>query len=129
MKEKKQDKSPSAFGRLMEYAGRFKSLTYLSLILSALSSVLALLPFVCIWRIIREVLEVQPDFSRATGIVRNGWMAVAFAVLAWLVYVGALVCSHGSAFRTAANMKKELRQSNSIRRLSRHIRTVSIREL
>ncbi len=108
MNEKKPDKSPSAFGRLMAYAGRYKVLTYLSLILSALSSVLALLPFVCLWRIIREVLEVQPDFSRATGIVRNGWMAVLFAVLAWLVYVGALVCSHGSAFRTAANMKKAL---------------------
>ncbi len=108
MKEKKKDRSPSAFGRLMEYAGRFRSLTYISLILSALSSVLALLPFVCIWRIIREVLEVQPDFSKAAGIVRNGWMAVLFAVLAWLVYVSALVCSHGSAFRTAANMKKTL---------------------
>ena len=108
MKEKKQGKPPSAFGRLMEYAGRFKVLTYMSLILSALSSMLALLPFVCIWHIIREVLEVQPDFSLATGIVRNGWLAVLFAVLAWLVYVGALVCSHGSAFRTASNMKKTL---------------------
>ena len=108
MKEEKQGRKLSAFGRLMEYAGRFKVLTCLSLILSALSSVLALLPFVCLWRIIWEVLEVQPDFSRATGIVRNGWMAVLFAVLAWLVYVGALVCSHGSAFRTAANMKKAL---------------------
>ena len=77
----------------MEYAGRFRTLTYLSLILSALSSVLALLPF---------------DFSRATGIVHNGWMAVLFAVLAWIVYVCALVCSHGSAFRTASNMKKTL---------------------
>ena len=108
MKEKKQDKAPSAFGRLMEYAGRFRTLTYLSLVLSALSSVLALLPFVFIWRIIREVLEVRPDFSKATGIVHNGWMAVLFAVLAWLVYVSALVCSHGSAFRTAANMKRTL---------------------
>ncbi len=108
MKEKKQNRSPSAFGRLMEYAGRYRTLTYLSLILSALSSVLALLPFVCLWRIIREVLDVQPDFSQATGIVRNGWMAVLFAVLAWLVYVAALVCSHGSAFRTAANMRKTL---------------------
>ena len=108
MKEKKQGRTPSAFGRLMAYAGRYKTLTYLSLVLSALSSVLALIPFVCLWRIIREVLEVQPDFSKATGIVRNGWMAVLFAVLAWLVYVSALVCSHGSAFRTAANMKKTL---------------------
>ena len=55
-----------------------------------------------------KMREVQPDFSKATGIVRNGWMAVLFAVLAWLVYVSALVCSHGSAFRTAANMKKTL---------------------
>ena len=108
MKKKNRDKSPSAFGRLMEYAGRFRILTYSSLILSALSSVLALMPFVFIWRIIREVLEVRPDFSRATGIVHNGWMAVLFAVLAWIVYVSALVCSHGSAFRTAGNMKKVL---------------------
>ena len=104
MKEKKQ----SALSALLEYAGGFKILTYLSLLLSALSSVLSLMPFVFLWRIIREVLEVQPDFSRATGIVHNGWMAVLFAVLAALVYVGALVCSHGSAFRTAANMKKAL---------------------
>lgn len=104
MKEKKQ----SALSALLEYAGGFKILTYLSLILSALSSVLSLMPFVFLWRIIREVLEVQPDFSRATGIVHNGWMAVLFAVLAALVYVVALVCSHGSAFRTAANMKKAL---------------------
>ena len=104
MKEKKQ----GAFAVLMGYAGGFRVLTYLSLALSGLSSVLALMPFVCIWRIIREVLEVRPDFSRATGIVRNGWMAVLFAVLAWLVYIAALVCSHGGAFRTAANMKKAL---------------------
>ena len=104
MKEKKQ----SALSALLEYAGSYKILTFLSLILSALSSVLSLMPFVFLWRIIREVLEVQPDFARATGIVRNGWMAVLFAVLAALVYVGALVCSHGSAFRTAANMKKAL---------------------
>ena len=68
MKEKKQ----SALSALLEYAGSYKILTYLSLILSALSSVLSLMPFVFLWRIIREVLEVQPDFSRATGIVRNG---------------------------------------------------------
>ncbi len=108
MKAKKQGKSPPAFSRLMDYAGRYRTLTYQSLFLSALSSVLALMPFVYLWRIIREVLEVRPDYSQATGIVRNGWMAVLFAVLAWLVYVGALVCSHGSAFRTASNMKKIL---------------------
>ena len=43
-------------------------------------TIIWLVPFVCIWRIIREVLEVQPDFSRAAGIVRNGWMAVHGAI-------------------------------------------------
>ena len=104
MKKKKQ----RGLSALLEYAGGYRRLTYLSLILSALSSLLALLPFVFLWRIIRELLELWPDYSQATGIVRNGWMAVLFAVLAWLVYVAALVCSHGSAFRTAANMKKAL---------------------
>ena len=101
-------KEPSALGRLLSYAGSFRKLTYQSLILSGLSSILSLMPFVYLWKIIKEVLEVQPDFSKATGIVHNGWMAVLFAVLSWLVYIAALVCSHGGAFRTASNMKKAL---------------------
>lgn len=101
-------KEPSALGRLLSYAGSFRKLTYLSLLLSGLSSILSLMPFVYLWKIIKEVLEVQPDFSKATGIVHNGWMAVLFAVLSWLVYIAALVCSHGGAFRTASNMKKAL---------------------
>ena len=101
-------KEPSALGRLLSYAGSFRKLTYQSLLLSSLSSILSLMPFVYLWKIIKEVLEVQPDFSKATGIVHNGWMAVLFAVLSWLVYIAALVCSHGGAFRTASNMKKAL---------------------
>ena len=103
-----EKKEPSALGRLLSYAGSFRKLTYRSLILSGLSSILSLMPFVYLWKIIKEVLEVQPDFSKATGIVHNGWMAVLFAVLSWLVYIAALVCSHGGAFRTASNMKKAL---------------------
>ncbi len=101
-------KEPSALGRLLSYAGSFRKLTYQSLLLSGLSSVLSLMPFVYLWKIIKEVLEVQPDFSKATGIVHNGWMAVLVAVLSWLVYIAALACSHGGAFRTASNMKKAL---------------------
>ena len=98
-------KEPSALSRLLSYAGSFRKLTYQSLLLAGLSSILSLMPFVYIWRIIKEVLEVQPDFSKATGIVHNGWMAVLFAVLSWLVYIAAMVCSHGGAFKTASNMK------------------------
>ena len=83
-------------------------LTYLSLILSAATGVLALMPFVYLWKIIKEVIEVAPDFSKATDITHNGWMAVIFSLIYMLVYFGALMCSHLSAFRVAGNMKKDL---------------------
>ena len=91
---------------LMSYAGKHKYLTYSSLILSVVSAVLALLPFVFIFLVIKEVIEVAPNYSEAIHIVRNGWMAVAFAFASMLVYVGALMCSHLSAFRIAGNMRK-----------------------
>ncbi len=104
----KGQKKPSAFSVLMGYAGRYKALTYVSLLLSAACGVLAPLPFVFLWRIIWEVIDVAPDYSAAVGITRNGWMAVIFSLIYMLIYVGALMCSHVSAFRVAANMKKDL---------------------
>ena len=44
-----------------------------------------------IWKVIQEVLEVAPDFSRAQNLTHNGWMAVLFAVIAVLVYIGCLL--------------------------------------
>lgn len=92
----------------MEYAGGYKILTYLSWVLSFISALTALLPFVYIFFIIREVLEVAPDFSRATSIVHNGIMAVVFSAAALLIYFGALMCSHVSAFRIGSNIKRRL---------------------
>lgn len=93
------------FAELMQYAGRHRILTYLSWILSAVSALLALVPFVYIWLIIREVLEVMPDFSRATNLATYGWCAVGFAFGSMVIYFGALMCSHLSAFRVASNLK------------------------
>lgn len=103
-----KQKKPSAFQTLMSYAGGHRTLTYLSLVLSGVSGLLAIMPFVYLWRIIREIIEVAPDYSSAVGITHNGWMAVFFSLLYMLVYFGALMCSHLSAFRVAGNMKKDL---------------------
>ena len=92
----------------MEYAGGYKILTYLSWILSFISALTALLPFVYIFFIIREIFEVAPDFSRATSIVHNGIMAVVFSAVAVLLKFGALMCSHVSAFRIGSNIKRRL---------------------
>lgn len=98
-------KKQSNLSRLLGYAGRHKYLTYSSWVLSALSALLALVPFWYIWKIIREVLAVSPDFGQAQGLEHNGWMAVAFAILSILVYIGALMCSHIASFRIASNIR------------------------
>lgn len=101
-------KKQSNLNRLLGYAGKRKILTYLSWILSAASAFIALLPFWYIWRILKDVIEVAPDFGKATNITHYGWMAVLFAVLAVLIYVGALMCSHLAAFRIATNLRIEM---------------------
>lgn len=100
------EKKQSILSRLLQYAGKFRYLTIASWVLSALSALLALVPFLYIWRIMQEVLAVAPDFARAENLVHNGWMAVVYAVLAMLVYIGALMCSHLGAFRIASNIRK-----------------------
>ena len=63
------------------------------------------MPYYFIWQVMREVLEVAPDFSRAQNLTYNGWMAVMFAVIAVLVYIAGLMCSHLGAFRIATNLR------------------------
>lgn len=93
---------------LMVYAGKHKYLTYASLILSVISAFFALLPFVFIFFIIKEVIEVTPNYSEAADVVRNGWLAVLFALISIVIYISGLLCSHLSAFRIAGNMRKTL---------------------
>ncbi|GFI55561.1 lipid A export ATP-binding/permease protein MsbA [Clostridiales bacterium] len=91
---------------LMSYAGKHKYLTYSSLILSVVSAILALLPFVFIFFVIKEVIEVAPNYSQVVNVAHNGWMAVLFALISLVIYIGALMCSHLSAFHIAGNMRK-----------------------
>ena len=105
---KKKDKKPSSIERLFEYAGNFKYLTIASWVLATISAFVALVPFYFIWRLIREVLRVAPDYENAQNLSAYGWSAVGFAILAMLIYIGALICSHISAFRVQANMRSSL---------------------
>lgn len=69
-------KKQSALQRLFEYAGNFRYLSIASWILSAVSALIALVPFYYIWRIVQEVLRVAPDYSNAAGLSRYGWQAL-----------------------------------------------------
>ena len=92
-------KKQSDLSRLMGYAGNYRYFTYASWVLSAVSALVALVPSVYIWKILRDVLNAAPNYAQAVNIPHYGWMAVLFAVLSYLIYIAALMCSHLSAAR------------------------------
>ena len=101
-------KKQSNLSRLINYAGPYRVLVYISWILSGVSAVLALLPFYFLWKIIQEILNVMPDFAQATELTYNGWMALITALASMLIYIAGLMCSHIAAFRVQANLRKEM---------------------
>lgn len=101
-------KKQSNLSRLMGYAGGHRFFVYASWVLSAVSAIVALVPYWYIWRIIQEVLDVTPIFGQTKNLSHYGWMAVLFAILSLLVYIAGLMCSHVAAFRVATNMRLEI---------------------
>lgn len=103
------EKKKSSVGELMKFAGNHRFFVYASWVLSGVSAVLAMSPFYFIWRLIREVLAVRPDFASAGGLLKfYGWAAVVSAFVALFVYVGGLMCSHKAAFRIQTNLRLKL---------------------
>lgn len=98
-------KKQSNLSRLLDYAGKYRILTYLSWMFSAVSALLALVPFWYIWRILKEIIEVAPRYENAVHVTQYGWMAVAAAIASVLVYITGLMCSHLAAFRIATNLR------------------------
>lgn len=93
---------------MFAYAGNRHWLTILGMILAGLSTVLSMFPFVCIWFVVRDMLNalLAGDISLAAGSGVYAWRAVGFSVLSILLYFLALCFSHLAAFRTASNMRK-----------------------
>ena len=101
-------KKQSNLSRLLSYAGGHKYFTYASWVLSGISALTALVPYWYIWKIINVVLRVSPNFGSAANLTHYGIMAMAYAIISYLIYIGALLCSHLAAFRIAANMRIDL---------------------
>ena len=95
--------------RMFEFAGDRHWLTIAGCVLSGISTVLSMIPFVCIWFVVRDILHAmkQGDLSLAASSGHYAWLAVAFSLISIFLYFLALCCSHLAAFRTATNMKKE----------------------
>ena len=94
---------------MFEYAGNYHALTVLGCVLSGISTILSMLPFVCIWLVVRDLLGAftAGDISLATESAHYAWMAAGFSAASIFVYFIALNCTHLAAFRTATNMRKK----------------------
>lgn len=103
-----EQKTSKPTKRLFEYAENYKYLTIASWVLATVSAFIALVPFYYIWRLIKEVIRVSPDFDRAQNLSAYGWCAVGTAVFAMLIYMGGLICSHLAAFHVQATMRSRL---------------------
>ena len=93
------------FIRLLNYSGNYKYLTILGMILSALSAISLLIPFIYIWDVVNALLAVAPNFSQAQNLDTYAFNAFAFAVLGIILNFFGLMGTHLSAFKNEKNMK------------------------
>ena len=100
-----KQKRKSDVAVLLDYAGSHKGLTFLGLALSAVSMLLSMAPYICIWLAARDLIAVAPDWTAAQSVAQYGWLAFAFAVAGIVLYFAGLMCTHLAAFRTAANIR------------------------
>ena len=97
--------SKNKFIRLLNYSGNYKYLSILGMILSALSAICLLIPFIYIWYVVNALLTVAPNFSQAQNLETYAFNAFAFAVLGIALNFFGLMGTHLSAFKNEKNMK------------------------
>ena len=102
MKQKKKND----IAALLDYAGSHRGLTFLGLGLSAVSMLLSMIPYLCIWMAARDLIAAAPNWMEAQSVARYGWLAFGTAFGGIVLYFGGLMCTHLAAFRTAANIRK-----------------------
>lgn len=87
-----------------EYAGSYRYVIVLGRVLAALSALVGMVPYYDLWRIIKVAVSGE-NLSQISGLA---WQAVGIMILSMLMYVGALMCTHVSAFRVQANLRTRL---------------------
>ena len=74
-----KQKNKSDITALLDYAGSHRRLTFLGLSLSALSMLLSMVPYLCIWLAARDLIAVAPNWTQAQSVARYGWLAFGTA--------------------------------------------------
>lgn len=102
-----QDKRKLGLGYLLQFAEKRRALLYLGCFLSACAMLLSFGPYICIWLVARDLIQVAPAWASAENLAVYGWAAFWIAVVSLLLYFIALLCTHACAFRTAGNLRRK----------------------
>lgn len=86
--------------------GKRKVLLPAAMLLSALSALAGMLPYILIWLIVRELLE-HGEITSSGNVVTYAWWAAGMAVASIVLYFAALMSSHLATFRVESNLRKE----------------------
>ena len=112
-KKAKKEKQAGVVNRILSYAGKYKPFIYVSLFLSSLSTVALLIPYAIVFYVMRDIISaymsgVPIDINR---MIFYGAAALISAAAGFLLYFGALICSHITAFNLMGNMNMRLAET------------------
>lgn len=91
---------------LLDFAGSRKKHAIAGVVLAAASGVIAMVPYVLVWFVVREFVAVAPHWENAGGVAAYAWAALAVSLAGIALYASALMLTHMAAFRVASNMRK-----------------------
>lgn len=108
MKESRKEKG--VLGRLFQNMGMFKITMVIAIILSAVSSVINLYAFVCVYNVAKEIVQSLGNIHSLdqTYMVDMGWRAVFLILTSFGLYAMALLFSHITAFNTVAKLRIQI---------------------
>lgn len=108
MKESRKEKG--VLGRLFQHMGMFKITMVIAIILSAVSSVINLYAFVCVYNVAKEIVQSLGNIHSLdqTYMVDMGWRAVFLILTSFGLYGVALLFSHITAFNTVAKLRIQI---------------------
>ncbi len=92
--------------KLQSYMTGRKALLPGALVLSAISTLIGMLPYIFIWLIVKELFNTGADYSQVC-INIYAWWAVGTAIAGVILYFLALTLSHLAAFRVETNMRRQ----------------------
>ncbi|SFB34632.1 energy-coupling factor transport system ATP-binding protein [Acetitomaculum ruminis DSM 5522] len=105
MNVKKEKNKKNTWMTLTAYGGKWQWMIYLSLILSATSTVLGIIPYINIFEILRQLVSKLPDMEK---IVNQAYMVVLFMVLSAFTYFLAITFSHLFAFHIETGIRTSM---------------------